>query len=233
MRKLLTISLIICIILVGLCQFVVPSIAAGTIDTKLQSALQTDRVRSEVSSFPGVLLMFGQMDKVHVEAENGKLGNMRCSKLVLDGKNVRANISALDLRGGSAVESADKLTLTGTITEDNLREYMQDRLDGVEDLTVKMTRKETTASGKIKFLGRQADISVTGNFYEERGLLYFHMTSIDIKNALLGHAIIGNLFGDMVLLDLQELSFPAKFDSVEQHDGHVILNASYKSQEAR
>lgn len=231
LRKVLTISLIICIILVVLCQFVLPGIATSTVNTKLQSALQTDKVQTEMSTFPGCLLMFGQMDKIHVEAENGRIGNVRCSKLVLDGKNVRANISAFDVKDGSAVESADELTLTGTITEANLQEYMADRLDGVENLTVKMTNKETTASGQIKLLGRAADVSITGNFYEERGLLYFHMTGIDIRNALLGHAVIGNLFGDMLLVDLQEMAFPAEFNRVEQHDGYVVLVASYKALE--
>lgn len=229
LRKLLTISLIICIILVGLCQFVVPGMISSTANSKLRDALQTQQVNSELSTVPGFMLMFGQIDKLHIEAENGKLGNIRCSKLVLDGKNVNADISAFDLQDGSAVKSADMLTLTGTITEDNLKEYMRDKLEGVGDLNVKMTSNYTTATGNIKLLGQPAEVSISGNFSVDKEKLYFQMASIDIKNSLLGHAVIGNMFGDMLLLDLQDISFPSEFDSVEQHEGYVTLKASRKA----
>lgn len=231
MRKGLTISLIICIILLVLCQIAVPGIANNMVETKLKTALRTERIDSSISTFPGFMLLFGQMDTLHVEAENGLIGNIRCSKLVLDGTNVDADLSALDLKDGSAVRSADSLTLTGTITEDNLQEYMQNKLGDVESLSVSMKKDGTSAAGKVKILGRTADIELSGQFFEDNGSIYFRMTKLNVRNTPLGDAVIGNIFGDMQLLNLHGFPFPAEYDSVEQFDGYVILKASRHVQE--
>lgn len=231
MRKGLTISLIICIILLVLCQFVVPSVANNMVETKLKIALRTERIESSISTFPSFMLLFGQMDKLHVEAENGLIGDIRCSKLVLDGTNVDADLSALDLKDGSAVRSAESLTLTGTITEDNLQEYMQSKLGDVESLSVSMKKDGISAAGKVKILGRTADISMDGQLLEENGSIYYRMTSLNVRNTPLGDAVVGNIFGDMQLLNLHGFSFPAEYESVEQHDGYVILKASRRVQE--
>lgn len=228
MRKGLTIFLIICIILIGLCQLVVPAVANGTVESKLKTALGTENVDVSISSTPGFMLLFGQLDTIHAEADNGMLGNIRCSKLVLDGKNVRADLNALDVQDGSAIQSADYLTLVGRITQDDLQTFLQQKLGKVDDLQVEIHPDKTIATGKIKLLGREADVSLQGIFYEEMGMIYFHMTDMKVRNAVLGNAVIGNFFGDILLLDLHSLAFPAQFDSVDQQEGYVMLKASRK-----
>lgn len=225
MRKGLTISLIICIILMVLSQLVLPTIGSRTVDKELREALETENVSTSISTFPGFMLLFGKIDSMHVEAENGKLGNIRCSKLVLDGQNIDADLSALSLNDGSAIRSADSITLAGTITEANLQEFLQNKLDKVEDLKVKMTKESITATGNIKILKRNVELSLTGQLFEDNGMIYFHMTHLDIKGGILGKAVVGNFFGDIMILNLRGIAFPSEFEGVEHYDGYVILKA--------
>ena len=57
------------------------------------------------------------------------------------------------------------------------------------------------------------------------GGLYFHMTQLDIKNAVFGQAVLGNFFGDILLFDLYNSPVRAEIDDVEQHDGYVVIRA--------
>ena len=232
MRKGLTISLIICIILCGVSQLLIPVIAGQTVETKLKTALVSDEVNVSVSSMPGILLLFGEIDTIHATAKNGMLGNIRCSQLVLDGKNVQADLSSLDVKDGSAITAADSLTLTATITQDDLQKFLQEKLGKVENLTVTLRNDRAVANGEIKLLGKKADVTLEGIFFEENGMVYFKMTHLDIQNAVLGRAVVGNFFGDILVLDLHSLAFSAAIESVEQKDGYVLLKANHVEQSA-
>ena len=62
--------------------------------------------------------------------------------------------------------------------------------------------------------------------FDDNGSVYFRMTKLDIKNALFGKAVIGNFFGDILLINLHALPFSAELDRVVQKDGEVVLMAS-------
>ena len=103
---------------------------------------------------------------------------------------------------------------------------LEKKLDKVEKLTASMDKDKLTASGQVKLIGRMADIHLEGRVLAKDGGLYFHMTQLDIKNAVFGQAVLGNFFGDILLFDMYNSPVRAEIDDVEQHDGYVVIRAS-------
>ena len=55
------------------------------------------------------------------------------------------------------------------------------------------------------------------------------MTRLDIKNAVLGKAVISNFFGDILLFDLYKMPIRCEVDDVEMQEGQVMITASYRN----
>lgn len=207
-------------------QLVLPGLMEGRLGSLIQKELQAENVEVELQSLPGVQLLAGRADRIDITADGAQLGDIRVEKLTLHGENVQADFSALNKRDGSAIRSADRLELTGTITSQALQDMLEKKLDKVEKLTASMDKDKLTASGQVKLIGRMADIHLEGRVLAKDGGLYFHMTQLDIKNAVFGQAVLGNFFGDILLFDMYNSPVRAEIDDVEQHDGYVVIRAS-------
>lgn len=226
MNKALKFGIAAVVVVLVFCQLILPFVVQGSIAHSIETATRAENVSVKVSSLAGFMLLAGHMDRVHIEADNAMVGQVRVDKLVLDGENVNGDLTKLDARDGSAVRSADRLELTGIISQDSLQKLLSDKLEQVDNITTTMDKDKLSATGSVKLLGRTADLTLTGTVFEENGGVYFHMTSLDIRNAVLGKAVIGNFFGDILLFDLQKMPVRCEVDDVEMQEGQVIIKAS-------
>ena len=225
MRKGLTIFSLILIILIVFSQLLLPTIAAKTLQSRLTMASKARAMQVQVSAMPAVLLLFGQIDQLDIAAEQAMLGQVRVDSLKLTGRNVSLPVDVM-ASGQLAVRAADELNLSAVVTADDLLELLQRKVDKLQNAEVTIAPELITVSGQAKILGRMADIRMEGQVLEEDGNIYFRMTKLDIKNAILGKALLGNFFGDIMLVDLKKLSLPVELDDVLQQDGQVVLTAS-------
>ena len=225
MRKGLTIFSLILIILIVFSQLLLPTIAAKTLQSRLTMASKARAMQVQVSAMPAVLLLFGQIDQLDIAAEQAMLGQVRVDSLKLTGRNVSLPVDVM-VSGQLAVRAADELNLSAVVTADDLLELLQRKVDKLQNAEVTIAPELIMVSGQAKILGRMADIRMEGQVLEEDGNIYFRMTKLDIKNAILGKALLGNFFGDIMLVDLKKLSLPVELDDVLQQDGQVVLTAS-------
>ena len=189
---------------------------------------RAENVTANVRAMPGFMLLAGQMDNLDVVVDNAWLGDIQVSRLTLHGENLQVDYSALDSRDGSAIQSADNLELTGVITQQALQDMLVKKMEKVDNLHVQMDADKISATGQVKLLGRMADITLEGKVLPENGGLYFHMTRLDIRNAVLGQAVLGNFFGDILIFDLYNSPIRAEIDDVQQQAGQVIIKAVRK-----
>lgn len=206
-------------------QLVLPGLMENRLGNSIRSALQAENVAVDMAAMPGLRLLAGHADSIDIVVDKAQLGDIQVEKLTLHGENVQADFSALDKHDGSAIRSADSLELTGIITQQALQEMLEKKLDKVEKLEAVMDRDKLTASGQVKLIGRTADIHLEGRVLVRDGGLYFHMTQLDIRNAVFGQAVLGNFFGDILLFDLHRSPVRAEIEDVEQHDGYVVIKA--------
>lgn len=225
MRRFFVVLVGVLVVLAAFSQLVLPGLMENRLGNSIRSALQAENVTVDLESMPGLRLLAGYADSIDIVVDKSRLGDIQVEKLTLHGEDVQADFSALDKRDGSAIRSAGKLEMTGTITQQALQEMLEKKLDKVEKLNAVMDRDKLTASGQVRLIGRTADIHLEGRVLAKDGGLYFHMTQLDIRNAVFGQAVLGNFFGDILLFDLYSSPVRAEIEDVEQHDGYVVIRA--------
>ncbi len=228
MGKRISILIGIVVLAAAFCQLLLPGIIGGNLANRIKEAARAENVTANVRAMPGFMLLAGQMDNLDVVVDNAWLGDIQMSRLTLHGKNLQVDYSALDSRDGSAIQSADNLELTGVITQQALQDMLVKKMEKVDNLHVQMDTDKISATGQVKLLGRMADITLEGKVLPENGGLYFHMTRLDIRNAVLGQAVLGNFFGDILIFDLYNSPIRAEIDDVQQQAGQVTIKAVRK-----
>ena len=228
MGKRISILIGIVVLAAAFCQLLLPGIIGGNLANRIKEAARAENVTANVGAMPGFMLLAGQMDNLDVVVDNAWLGDIQVSRLTLHGENLQVDYSALDSRDGSAIQSADNLELTGVITQQALQDMLVKKMEKVENLHVQMDADKISATGQVKLLGRMADITLEGKVLPENGGLYFHMTRLDIRNAVLGQAVLGNFFGDILIFDLYNSPIRAEIDDVQQQAGQVTIKAVRK-----
>lgn len=228
MGKRISILIGIVVLAAAFCQLLLPGIIGGNLANRIKEAARAENVTANVRAMPGFMLLAGQMDNLDVVVDNAWLGDIQVSRLTLHGENLQVDYSALDSRDGSAIQSADNLELTGVITQQALQDMLVKKMEKVDSLHVQMDADKISATGQVKLLGRMADITLEGKVLPENGGLYFHMTRLDIRNAVLGQAVLGNFFGDILIFDLYNSPIRAEIDDVQQQTGQVTIKAVRK-----
>lgn len=228
MGKRISILIGIVVLAAAFCQLLLPGIIGGNLANRIKEAARAENVTANVRAMPGFMLLAGQMDNLDVVVDNAWLGDIQVSRLTLYGENLQVDYSALDSRDGSAIQSADNLELTGVITQQALQDMLVKKMEKVDNLHVQMDADKISATGQVKLLGRMADITLEGKVLPENGGLYFHMTRLDIRNAVLGQAVLGNFFGDILIFDLYNSPIRAEIDDVQQQAGQVTIRAVRK-----
>ena len=228
MGKRISILIGIVVLAAAFCQLLLPGIIGGNLANRIKEAARAENVTANVRAMPGFMLLAGQMDNLDVMVDNAWLGDIQVSRLTLHGENLQVDYSALDSRDGSAIQSADNLELTGVITQQALQDMLVKKMEKVDNLHVQMDTDKISATGQVKLLGRMADITLEGKVLPENGGLYFHMTRLDIRNAVLGQAVLGNFFGDILIFDLYNSPIRAEIDDVQQQAGQVTIKAVRK-----
>lgn len=229
MGKRISILIGIVVLAAAFCQLLLPGIIGGNLANRIKEAARAENVTVNVRAMPGFMLLAGQMDNLDVVVDNAWLGDIQVSRLTLHGENLQVVYSALDSRDGSAIQSADNLELTGVITQQALQDMLVKKMEKVDNLHVQMDADKISATGQVKLLGRMADITLEGKVLPENGGLYFHMTRLDIRNAVLGQAVLGNFFGDILIFDLYNSLIRAEIDDVQQQAGQVTIKAVRKA----
>lgn len=228
MGKRISILIGIVVLAAAFCQLLLPGIIGGNLANRIKEAARAENVTANVRAMPGFMLLAGQMDNLDVVVDNAWLGDIQMSRLTLHGENLQVDYSALDSRDGSAIQSADNLELTGVITQQALQDMLVKKMEKVDNLHVQMDTDKISATGQVKLLGRMADTTLEGKVLPENGGLYFHMTRLDIRNAVLGQAVLGNFFGDILIFDLYNSPIRAEIDDVQQQAGQVTIKAVRK-----
>ena len=226
MRKGLTIFSLLFIILIVFGQFVLPSLAEKTAQARITAGDRAAAAEVSLQSQPSILLLLGQIDAVKAKADGLRIGQVRLQQVTMEGRNIRVDVPAFIMDDELRVRSADALSFTGVIREDNIQELLQRRVDKLQNVQVKITRESIKASAQAKIMGRMADIDLEGTVVENDGGLYFHMTRLNIRNSVLGKASMGELFGDILLTKLTALPLKAQVDSVEMQEGQIVVTAS-------
>lgn len=225
MRKLLIGLILVVVIALAGATYILPTYISNQISGRIERSLQTDSVSANIETSPSFMMLFGQVDNIDIEATNIKLDKVNLNKLSLKGENIEISVQDLLLARRLVINSADNLTITGLIDENNLAQLLAKEVDKISDIAVKITPDNVEATGKISFLGQEATINVKGIIVVEGKNLLFRITDANTENRLFGK--IGISFTkDIFLISTDKLPLEgAKFTRVEQQNGQVLIEA--------
>ncbi len=225
MRKLLIGLILVVVIALAGATYILPTYISNQISGRIERSLQTDSVSANIETSPSFMMLFGQVDNIDIEATNIKLDKVNLNELSLKGENIEISVQDLLLARRLVINSADNLTITGLIDENNLAQLLAKEVDKISDIAVKITPDNVEATGKISFLGQEATINVKGIIVVEGKNLLFRITDANTENRLFGK--IGISFTkDVFLVSTDKLPLEgAKFTRVEQQNGQVLIEA--------
>lgn len=225
MRKLLIGLILVVVIALAGATYILPTYISNQISGRIERSLQTDSVSANIETSPSFMMLFGQVDNIDIEATNIKLDKVNLNELSLKGENIEISVQDLLLARRLVINSADNLTITGLIDENNLAQLLEKEVDKISDIAVKITPDNVEATGKISFLGQEATINVKGIIVVEGKNLLFRITDANTENRLFGK--IGISFTkDIFLVSTDKLPLEgAKFTRVEQQNGQVLIEA--------
>lgn len=225
MRKLLIGLILVVVIALAGATYILPTYISNQISGRIERSLQTDSVSANIETSPSFMMLFGQVDNIDIEATNIKLDKVNLNELSLKGENIEISVQDLLLARRLVINSADNLTITGLIDENNLAQLLAKEVDKISDIAVKITPDNVEATGKISFLGQEATINVKGIIVVEGKNLLFRITDANTENKLFGK--IGISFTkDIFLVSTDKLPLEgAKFTRVEQQNGQVLIEA--------
>lgn len=225
MQKLLIGLILVVVIALAGATYILPTYISNQISGRIERSLQTDSVSANIETSPSFMMLFGQVDNIDIEATNIKLDKVNLNELSLKGENIEISVQDLLLARRLVINSADNLTITGLIDENNLAQLLAKEVDKISDIAVKITPDNVEATGKISFLGQEATINVKGIIVVEGKNLLFRITDANTENRLFGK--IGISFTkDIFLVSTDKLPLEgAKFTRVEQQNGQVLIEA--------
>lgn len=172
LRKLLIGLILVVVIALAGATYILPTYISNQISGRIERSLQTDSVNANIETSPSFMMLFGQVDNIDIEATNIKLDKVNLNELSLKGENIEISVQDLLLARRLVINSADNLTITGLIDENNLAQLLAKEVDKISDIAVKITPDNVEATGKISFLGQEATINVKGIIVVE-GKIYF------------------------------------------------------------
>ena len=202
-----------------------PTWARQTTETMLRDR-GAESAEVTLDSTPGILFLLGQIDTLKIDAKGLRIGDLRMERVQLTGSGVHFSSRELFLDHRVHLISAEDLKLTGAVSEDALRNLLAKRIDKLDNIKVTIDEDGVHATAEVKIFGRMADVVLEGKIVEDAQALYFHMTRLDIKNALIGKANLGDIFGDIQIAKLDALPLKTRIESVEHRKGAIVVRLS-------
>ena len=222
----MTIASIIIILIVGFTQLFLPAFAQKQASAILRSEAQAENAQVAIEAMPAAKLLFGKMDTLSINAQNALVGQIRVDNLDLQGKNVQVNMNDLLFSKKLRFDAAQSLVLKGTIKEDALVAALQKKVEKLKDVEVEITPDAVQIQGNVPLAGRKIEVSIEGTIRAQDGGIYFHMRKTSIHNAILGKAVLGSLFEDIMLADLRTSPFQLEATDVVQKNGEIDITLS-------
>ena len=235
MKKFLAIILILLIAAVAATEIILPRVVTSILKEQIAKSTHAQDVALHLQSSPNAKIAVGQVDKVHGTATNAAIGDLPFQSLILDGDKISVDVTEIisptqnlndKQRADKILKSAGHVELSGIITEDGLKNFIEGKVDELKSATIKITPQEVTATGQFKVFGRLADVDIAGNFMLDGEDIYFRATKIDIRNTLVRNVQLDSYLGDIKVLESAQLPIGLKFSSVQTNNGEILITAA-------
>lgn len=239
MKKIFTVIVVVLIVAavaaVACAQFVVPNALSNYLKSKVIDLTHAHEVTLQLNALPSAKISLGYVDSLHCTADDATIGDLNLKKAVLDGSTLKIDVKEIifptegisrEEHTNRCLTSAGSLELSGVISEEALRDFLERKVDHLKELQVTMSPEGIGASAKVKILGREADVQIGGQIIARDGDLYFQMLHLNVENAILRRVNLDKFLGDFNLTEAVKMPFGLQFRTVEMRNGEAFVKAT-------
>ena len=229
-------ALIVLLIAVGaFAQFAVPKALTNYLKDIVSRVTATQEIALTLDSLPAAKMAVGYVDALHCTADDATIGDLKFKQAALDGSAIHVNMKELlfptdgisrEEHTNRCLQSAGSLELSGIITAEALQIFLGEKVSQLKEPKVTMTPEGITAAAKVKILGRDADVEIGGQIIAREGDLFFHMTHINVENAILRRVNLDKFIGDLNLTKSVKMPFGLQFRTVEMRQNEAFVKAT-------
>ena len=235
MKKFLALIVVLIVAAGAFAQFVVPKALTNYLKNKVTEATHAQEVSLSLNALPSAKISLGYVDSLHCTADDATIGDLNLKQAVLDGSQIHINIKELifptdgisrEEHTNRILKSSGSLELSGIITAESLRNFLATKVDSIKNPQVGMSPEGIAASGKVKILGREAEVQIGGQIIARDGNLYFQIVNLNLENAVLRRINLDKFLGDINLTEAVKMPFGMQFRTVEMRDGEAFVKAT-------
>lgn len=235
MKKFLAVIVVLIVAAGAFAQFVVPKALTNYLKNKVTEATHAQEVSLSLNALPSAKISLGYVDSLHCTADDATIGDLNLKQAVLDGSQIHIDIKELifptegisrEEHTNRILKSSGSLELSGIITAESLRNFLAAKVDSIKNPQVGMSPEGIAASGKVKILGREAEVQIGGQIIARDGNLYFQIVNLNLENAVLRRINLDKFLGDINLTEAVKMPFGMQFRTVEMRDGEAFVKAT-------
>lgn len=235
MKKFLAVIVVLLIAAGAFIQFAVPRALTNYLKGKVTELTGAQNVTLKLDALPSAKIALGYIDKIHCTADDATIGELNLKAAELEGSTIHIDVKELlmptdgisrEEHTNRVLRSAGNIELSGIITADSLRDFLTKKVDRLDNPQVVITPEIITAAGKVKILGRDADVQIGGKLVARDGDLYFQMGDLNVENAVLRRVNLDKFLGDFNLTENVKMPLGLKFTDVEMREGEAFVKAT-------
>lgn len=223
MKKfLLFIVFLIIICLVG-AQFVVPKYMESLVESEIDTSLQPSSQTVVIESTPAFKLVYGQADKVAGTLENVKLGKLNFSSFHYEANNIVINPISLIASHEVDVLSLGPSYVEGIVLEDDLKNFLLQNTEGLQDANVRINNDHITLTGIVNIMGSlKGQASLEGSLQLKDNVLSFAPSRFTVSGLTIA-GITSQQLQPISIYDFNNFPVPVKAESVTVEKGEIHI----------
>ncbi|MBP2640590.1 MAG: hypothetical protein H6Q66_1541 [Firmicutes bacterium] len=210
-------------------QFVLPWLVSDFIARSVGNQMQTEQITAKVTKTPAFLMLGGTFDEVAISAVKAQTG-----RLVFQEMNVVISAASIDmpalLRDRRLVlSSAEKIELSGVITQEELSRYLNANVKYVKNAAVTVRDGRVAIDAQLVIIGPIAvKVNLDGRIVGDDRQIRFVTEHFSLNDGLAGN-ISGALLTEIPLADLRQLPFAVGVREIVMEQGRIIVYMDSRS----
>lgn len=223
MKKfLLFIVFLIIICLVG-AQFVVPKYMESLVESEIDTSLQPSSQTVVIESTPAFKLVYGQADRVAGTLENVKLGKLNFSSFHYEANNIVINPISLIASHEVDVLSLGPSYVEGIVLEDDLKNFLLQNTEGLQDANVRINNDHITLTGTVNIMGSlKGQASLEGSLQLKDNVLSLAPSRFTVSGLTIA-GITSQQLQPISIYDFNNFPVPVKAESVTVEKGEIHI----------
>lgn len=222
MKRLLVVAVILIAIVFAAAQFVLPNFVSGQLKSKVEEAFHPTQQNVLVESTPAIKLLAGKVDILKGDLNGVTLKNgLKFSNINVNIKDISFDPIALFSSTEFRLTSVGEGTLSGTISEEALSEFLNEKVKGLNESIVTIDSNTVRLTGKFSIGGILEGKAVASGTIELRGdKLLFAPRQFAI-NGISINGLTSAVMNEVIIYDFANFPIPVHVQKVDTEKGKI------------